>query len=62
MRYLAGMTGSGLGMELAGRIIHVNSDADPAAKNQSIMNRAFEIGVELVKKFQELTISDILFY
>jgi len=56
------MTGSGLGMELAGRIIHVNSDADPAAKNQSIMNRAFEIGVELVKKFQELTISDILFY
>jgi hypothetical protein len=29
------MTGSGLGMEEAGRIIPVNSDADPAAKNQS---------------------------
>lgn len=49
-------------MEEAGRIIHVNRDADPAAKNQSIMNRAFQIGVELVKKSKQLTIADILFY
>ncbi|HES59508.1 MAG TPA: flavodoxin family protein [Caldithrix sp.] len=49
IRYLAGMTGSGLGMEEVGRIIQANSEAQPAAKNQSLLNTAFEIGVKLVK-------------
>ena len=52
IRYLAGMTGSGLGMEEVGRVIHVNSEAQPAAKNQSMLNTAFEIGVKLVKNYK----------
>lgn len=43
------MTGSGLGMEEVGWIINVNSEAQPAAKNQPMMDTAFEIGVKLVK-------------
>jgi len=49
IRYLAGMTGSGLGMKEVGRIIHINSEAQPAATNQSLLNTAFKIGEKLVK-------------
>jgi len=43
------MTRSDLGMDKMGRIIHVNSEAQPATKNQSVLNTAFEIIVKLVK-------------
>jgi hypothetical protein len=43
------MTRSDLGMDEMGRIIHVNSEAQPSVKNQSLLDTAFEIGVKLVK-------------
>lgn len=48
IRYLAGMTGSGLGMKEVGRVIHVNSEKQPAEKDEKLLNFAFEIGVKLI--------------
>jgi len=49
IRYLAGMTGSGLGFEIVGRIIHTNSHLSPAQEDQALLSRAYEIGQRLVK-------------
>ncbi len=49
IQYLAGMTGSGLGMEEVGRIIHVNSEEHPAAGNKDLLKEAFETGRKLIK-------------
>ncbi len=49
IQYLAGMTGSGLGMEEVGRIIHVNSEECPAAVNRGLLQEAFETGRRLIK-------------
>lgn len=50
IRYLAGMTGSGLGMKEVGRIIHENSNQNPAAGNEQLLREAFEIGQRMVGK------------
>jgi multimeric flavodoxin WrbA len=47
--YLAGMTGSGLGMEEVGRIIHTESEPKPAVSDQALMERAFDIGCKMVR-------------
>jgi multimeric flavodoxin WrbA len=47
--YLAGMTGTGLGMEEIGRIIHTESDPHPAAADQTLMEQAFDIGRKLIR-------------
>jgi len=47
--YLAGMTGSGLGFEEVGRIIHTESEPKPAASDRELMERAFEIGRKMVR-------------
>jgi multimeric flavodoxin WrbA len=49
IQYLAGMAGSGLGMEEVGRIIHVNSEECPAAGNKNLLKEAFETGRRLIK-------------
>lgn len=49
VNYLAGMTGSGLGMEEVGRIIHVSSEEKPAEKNKALLKEAYEIGRKLIK-------------
>lgn len=50
IRYLAGFTGSGLGFEEVGRIIHVNSHESPAKTDAALLDRAFEIGRRLARK------------
>jgi multimeric flavodoxin WrbA len=49
LRYLSGMTGSGLGMEIVGRIIHTNSAESPADKDKALLQEAYEIGRRMVK-------------
>ena len=49
IQYLAGMTGSGLGMEEVGRIIHADSQDHPATGNKALLEEAFEIGRRLLK-------------
>ena len=49
LAYLAGMTGTGLGMEVIGRIIHTESEAKPAAADQKLMEQAFAIGCKMVR-------------
>ena len=49
IRWLAGMAGTGFGMEEAGRIIHTNSEQMPAAKNTDLLEKARQIGRHLVK-------------
>ncbi len=49
IRYLAGMTGTGLGMEEVGRIIQGNSHVAPARTDKAILEKAYDIGQKLVK-------------
>ena len=49
IQYLAGMTGSGLGMEVVGRIVHADSEAHPAAGDKKLLAEAFAIGRKMVK-------------
>lgn len=50
IRWLAGMTGSGLGMEEVGRIIQGNSHLAPAKADEPLLEKAFKIGQKLVKR------------
>lgn len=47
--YLAGMTGSGLGFEGVGRILHTQSADKPAASDRALLERAFDIGRKMVR-------------
>lgn len=49
IRWLAGMTGHGLGMTEVGRIIQGNSHLAPAKTDQDLLDQAFKIGQKLVK-------------
>ena len=49
LRYLSGMTGSGLGMEIVGRIVHTNSHASPIAEDPKLLEEAYEVGRRMVK-------------
>jgi len=49
IRWLAGMTGSGLGMIPAGQIIHTNSQDRPARDDTALLEEAFRIGQNLVR-------------
>jgi multimeric flavodoxin WrbA len=49
IRYLTGMTGSGLGMEVVGKIIHANSHEIPAKQDKTILEEAWELGRRMVK-------------
>jgi multimeric flavodoxin WrbA len=49
IQYLAGMTGSGLGMEVVGKIVHADSEAHPAAGDKGLQAEAFDIGRKMVK-------------
>ena len=44
IKWLAGMTGNGLGAEEVGRIIHSGSHEQPAKEDSSLLEEAFEIG------------------
>ncbi len=48
IRWLAGMAGSGLGFEEAGRIVHTNSNELPAKDDQALLDQAREIGRKMV--------------
>lgn len=48
IRWLAGMAGTGFGMEEVGRIIHTTSERFPAARDDVLMEKAREIGRKLV--------------
>ena len=48
IRWLAGMTGGGLGFEEKGRIIHANSHDQPAKGMDDILKEAYEIGQKMV--------------
>ncbi|MBN2397321.1 MAG: flavodoxin family protein [Deltaproteobacteria bacterium] len=50
IRWLAGMTGTGLGMVPVGQIIHTNSDAEPAREDTKRLEEAFRIGRTLVAR------------
>jgi multimeric flavodoxin WrbA len=47
IRWLAGMTGTGLGMREVGRIIHADSHVAPASKNEALLREAEAIGRRL---------------
>ena len=49
IRWLAGMTGSGLGMIPAGQVIHTDSHENPARDNAPLLEEAFRIGQNLVR-------------
>jgi multimeric flavodoxin WrbA len=49
IRWLAGMTGGGHGMQAVGRIVHVNGEAQPAAKDDALLEQAREMGRRLVR-------------
>lgn len=49
IRWLAGMTGIGLGMQEVGRIIHADSHVAPAAGNAALLAEANAIGRRLVE-------------
>ncbi len=49
LRYLAGMTGSGLGMEVVGRITQVNSHEISASEDKALLAEAYELGRRMVK-------------
>jgi multimeric flavodoxin WrbA len=49
IRYLSGMTGSGLGMQVVGKIIHDDSHAQPALGNKKLLEQAYETGQKMVK-------------
>ena len=49
INYLAGMTGSGLGMEIVGKIIHVESETNPAVSDTKLLMEAYEIGRKMVR-------------
>ena len=48
IKWLAGMTGSGLGAEEVGRIIHADSHIHPGKDNPELISEAREIGKKLV--------------
>jgi multimeric flavodoxin WrbA len=48
IRWLAGMTGSGLGFEEKGRIIHAGSHDHPAKDMEDVLKEAYEIGEKMV--------------
>jgi len=48
IRWLAGMLGSGHGMRETGRIVHVDSEARPAAQDGALLEQARAIGRGLV--------------
>ncbi len=49
-RWLAGMAGTGLGMEEAGRIIHTSGDLSPSKDNDSLLQEARALGRKLLGK------------
>jgi hypothetical protein len=49
LRYLAGMTGSGLGMDVVGRITQVNSHEISASEDKALLAEAYELGRRMVK-------------
>ncbi|MEW6188120.1 MAG: flavodoxin family protein [Thermodesulfobacteriota bacterium] len=49
IRWLTGMTGTGLGMIEVGRIIQGNSHLAPARLDEDLLQKAFNIGRRLVK-------------
>ena len=49
IKWLAGMTGSGLGAAEVGRIIHADSHLHPGKDNPDLLSKAFEIGTKMVK-------------
>ena len=44
IRWLSGMTGTGLGVKEVGRIIHTDSHEKPARNDQALLEKALEIG------------------
>jgi hypothetical protein len=50
IRWLAGMAGSGLGLEEVGRIIHGNSREIPAQDDEKLLEEARTIGKKMVAK------------
>lgn len=47
--YLTGMTGSGLGMDVVGKVIHTESADKPAADSRLLLEMAFDIGCKMVR-------------
>jgi len=52
IRYLAGMSGTGYGMEEAGRIVHTGSMGE-AKNNPDLLEKAREIGRKMVAMYQK---------
>lgn len=52
VRWLAGMTGAGLGMKEVGRIVQVNSHQVPVKEDKPLMEQAYIIGQKLVTESQ----------
>jgi len=50
VRWLAAMTGGGMGMEEVGRIVHFNSHLSPAKTDENLLAEARQIGIRLVKR------------
>jgi multimeric flavodoxin WrbA len=49
IRWLAGMTGTGLGVKEVGRIIHTDSHARPAREDKPLLEKAYQIGRNMVR-------------
>lgn len=50
IRWLAGMVGKGHGMKEVGRIIHTNSHESPAANDEELLEKAYNLGQLLTGK------------
>ena len=48
LRYLAGMTGTGLGMKVVGTIVHANSHESPVTEEKALLERAYELGRQMI--------------
>jgi len=48
IRWLGGMVGSGFGMKEVGRIIHSNSNLEPAKENKELLEKAYQMGRRLL--------------
>ncbi len=55
VRWLAGMTGSGLGLNEVGRIIHTDSAAQPAKDDATLLQEAHDLGRRLVEQAAQRT-------
>lgn len=52
IRYLEGMSGTGLGMIMKGKIVHADAGTRPAREDDSLLRNAFDLGCNMAEAIQ----------